>query len=64
MIKRTEEFSTSLVDQARSSYELETMLNHCPTADDVWEPGERQTLDRLKLAIKYNQKDVLYVNSS
>ncbi|CAH0386100.1 unnamed protein product [Bemisia tabaci] len=48
-------FATSLLDHARTSYELEVMLNHNPDGES-WEPGERQTLERLKLAIKYKQK--------
>ncbi|XP_058806873.1 transient receptor potential protein isoform X3 [Phymastichus coffea] len=48
-------FATSLLDHARTSYELEIMLNFNPTGE-AWEPGERQTLERLKLAIKYKQK--------
>ncbi|XP_026279150.1 transient receptor potential protein [Frankliniella occidentalis] len=48
-------FVTSLMDQARTSNELEIMLNYNPSGDN-WEPGERQTLERLKLAIKYKQK--------
>ncbi|XP_046395516.1 transient receptor potential protein-like [Ischnura elegans] len=51
----TQTFATSLLDHARTSFELETMLNHNPTGD-AWEPGERQTLERLKMAIKYKQK--------
>ncbi|XP_071452675.1 transient receptor potential protein-like isoform X2 [Hetaerina americana] len=51
----TQTFATSLLDHARTSFELETMLNHNPTGE-AWEPGERQTLERLKLAIKYKQK--------
>ena len=50
-------FATSLLDHARTSYELEVMLNYNPTGDN-WEPGERQTLERLKLGIKYKQKQV------
>lgn len=34
------------------------MLNHNPKGDP-WEPGERLTLERLKLAIKYKQKAVI-----
>ncbi|XP_023246118.1 transient receptor potential protein isoform X2 [Copidosoma floridanum] len=49
------QFATSLLDHARTSNELEIMLNYNPTGDN-WEPGERQTLERLKLAIKYKQK--------
>ncbi|XP_043491754.1 transient receptor potential protein [Polistes fuscatus] len=55
MREQTQTFATSLLDHARTSYELEIMLNYNPTGDN-WEPGERQTLDRLKLAIKYKQK--------
>lgn len=42
----------------RSSFELETLLNYSHDAEEVWEVGDRQTLDRLELAIKYTQKDV------
>ncbi|KAK0091387.1 hypothetical protein PV326_003301 [Microctonus aethiopoides] len=48
-------FATSVLDHVRTSHELEVMLNYNPTGEN-WEPGERQTLDRLKLAIKYKQK--------
>ncbi|XP_044594213.1 transient receptor potential protein [Cotesia glomerata] len=48
-------FATSLLDHVRTSHELEIILNYNPTGDN-WEPGERQTLERLKLAIKYKQK--------
>ena len=57
MRKSTEDFATALLDHARTSAELEIMLNFNPNGD-VWEPGERQTLERLKLAIKYKQKKV------
>ncbi|XP_034937713.1 transient receptor potential protein [Chelonus insularis] len=53
--EQCQEFATTLLDHARSSQELEIILNYNPTGDN-WEPGERQTLDRLKLAIKYKQK--------
>ncbi|KAL0116996.1 hypothetical protein PUN28_010099 [Cardiocondyla obscurior] len=55
MREQTQQFATALLDHARTSYELEVMLNYNPTGDN-WDPGERQTLDRLKLAIKYKQK--------
>ena len=48
-------FATSLLDHARSSYELEVMLNYAAEMT-VWSPGHHQTLDRLKLAIKCKQK--------
>lgn len=38
------------------------MLNHNPKGDP-WEPGERLTLERLKLAIKYKQKAVIARNT-
>ncbi|KAJ9594804.1 hypothetical protein L9F63_013896, partial [Diploptera punctata] len=50
-----QQFATSLLDHVRTSLELEVMLNHNPDGE-FWEPGERQTLERLKLAIKYKQK--------
>lgn len=57
-----QEFVTSLLDHARTSMELEVMLNfnHEPS-HDIWKPGQRQTLERLKLAIKYKQKTVQYL---
>ena len=55
MREKVQEFATSLLDHARTSLELEIMLNYDPTGE-TWEPGERQTLERLKLAIKYKQK--------
>jgi transient receptor potential cation channel subfamily C len=57
MRKNVQEFGTALLDHARTSNELEIMLNFNPTGEN-WEPGERQTLERLKLAIKYKQKQV------
>uniref|UniRef100_A0A8D8UUQ2 Transient receptor potential protein n=1 Tax=Cacopsylla melanoneura TaxID=428564 RepID=A0A8D8UUQ2_9HEMI len=51
-----QQFATSLLDQTRTSYELEVLLNHNP-GGDVWQPGERQSLERLKLGIKYKQKE-------
>ncbi|CAG9782512.1 unnamed protein product [Diatraea saccharalis] len=54
--QQCQEFATSLLDHTRTSKELEIMLNYNPWDTDSWEPGERQTLGRLKLAIKYKQK--------
>jgi transient receptor potential cation channel subfamily C member 4 len=51
------EFATQLLDHARTSVELEIMLNYNAGGEN-WEPGERQTLERLKLAIKFSQKKV------
>lgn len=57
MRKNCQEFSTSLLDHSRTSYELEVMLNYnATTGCDIWEPGDRQSLERLKMAIKYKQK--------
>lgn len=59
MRKQCQEFATSLLDHARTSHELENMLNfNGSDVDEYWEPGERQTLERLKLAIRYKQKKV------
>lgn len=57
MRKSTQEFATALLSHVRTSNELEIMLNFNPNGEN-WEPGERQTLERLKLAIKYKQKQV------
>ncbi|KAK2716108.1 transient receptor potential protein-like [Artemia franciscana] len=54
LARRTEAFATELLDHARTSRELEIILNFSP--GQSWEPGDRQTLDRLKLAIKRDQK--------
>lgn len=50
-------FATALLDHARTSSELEIMLNYDPEGDP-WEPTDRQTLARLKLTIKYKLKMV------
>ncbi|XP_050682753.1 transient receptor potential protein isoform X2 [Leptidea sinapis] len=54
--QQVQEFATSLLDHTRTSQELEIMLNYNPLDLNCWEPGERQTLGRLKLAIRYKQK--------
>ena len=78
-------FATSLLDHARTSYELEIMLNYryphyqtvisistiskslivrmlafptCSVDGDIWDPGETQTLNRLKLALTCKQKAI------
>ncbi|KNC32158.1 Transient receptor potential protein [Lucilia cuprina] len=57
MRQGVQEFVTSLLDHARTSTELEVMLNfNHEASNDIWTPGQRQTLERLKLAIKYKQK--------
>ena len=54
-------FAKDLLAQARNSRELEVILNHMANEDTVDKRGlmeERMNLSRLKLAIKYNQKEV------
>jgi transient receptor potential cation channel subfamily C protein 4 len=53
--KQVQELATGLVEQARTSYELEVILNHNPGAQP-WAPGTHQTLKRLEVAIDANQK--------
>lgn len=54
-----QEFATALLDHTRTSHELEVMLNYCTQPGfEIWEPGEHQSLERLKLAITYKQKQV------
>lgn len=53
-------FATSLLDHVRTSNELEIMLNYDADDVDPWKPEERQTLARLKLAIKYKLKMVIF----
>ncbi|EDW84353.1 uncharacterized protein Dwil_GK14093 [Drosophila willistoni] len=57
MRQMVQDFVTALLDHARTSMELEVMLNfnHEPS-HEIWCPGQRQTLERLKLAIRYKQK--------
>lgn len=57
MRQAVQEFAKDLLDHTRTSNELEIMLNFAADATiDAWEPGSRQTLERLKLAINYKQK--------
>lgn len=54
-------FAKDLLAQARNSRELEVILNHTSSEEHVDKRGlleERMNLSRLKLAIKYNQKEV------
>lgn len=63
MRQNVQEFSTALLDHSRTSHELEVMLNYNPIpGSEIWEPGDRQTLERLKLAIKYKQKMVCSID--
>ncbi|XP_067157957.1 short transient receptor potential channel 1 isoform X5 [Apteryx mantelli] len=53
-------FAKDLLAQARNSRELEVILNHTSSDEHVDKRGlleERMNLSRLKLAIKYNQKE-------
>lgn len=59
MRSSVQEFATSLLDYVRSSKELEIMLNYDPDGEP-WEAGDHQSLERLKLAIKYKQKMVSF----
>lgn len=52
---QVQQFATALLDHARTSYELEIMLNY-DLESEIWDPGETQTLERLKLALKCKQK--------
>ncbi|XP_074010257.1 short transient receptor potential channel 1 isoform X5 [Numenius arquata] len=54
-------FAKDLLAQARNSRELEVILNHTSSDEHVDKRGlleERMNLSRLKLAIKYNQKEI------
>lgn len=55
---RVQEFAAALLDYARTSEELENMLNYGPNWCEGSE-GCKHTLERLKLAIKYKQKAVI-----
>ncbi|XP_016130481.1 short transient receptor potential channel 5-like [Sinocyclocheilus grahami] len=50
-------FAKDLLDQARSSCELETILNHRDDHSEELDPHECRDLAKLKLAIKYHQKE-------
>lgn len=61
LAKQCKMFAKDLLAQARNSRELEVILNHTSSDDHVDKRGlleERMNLSRLKLAIKYNQKEV------
>ncbi|KAK3572472.1 hypothetical protein QTP86_033901 [Hemibagrus guttatus] len=60
LAKQCKMFAKDLLAQARNSRELEVILNHTSSEDHVNKRGlleERMNLSRLKLAIKYNQKE-------
>lgn len=61
LAKQCKMFAKDLLAQARNSRELEVILNHTSSEDHIDKRGlleERMNLSRLKLAIKYNQKEV------
>lgn len=59
MCGKVQEFAASLLDYARTSEELDVMLNFGPDwRDDDDSSACKHTLERLKLAIKYKQKAV------
>nr|XP_046236954.1 short transient receptor potential channel 5a isoform X2 [Scatophagus argus] len=52
-------FAKDLLDQARSSRELETILNHRDNdQSEELDPRQCHDLAKLKLAIKYHQKEI------
>jgi hypothetical protein len=50
-----EDFAALLLDHVKTSEELMVVLNYNHN-NPAWTSGDRQTLERLKLAIKYKQK--------
>lgn len=61
MRSQVQTFATALLDHVRTSEELEILLNYDPEGS-LWEPGQHQTLERLKMAINYKQKLVCLTN--
>lgn len=57
-------FAKDLLDQARSSRELETILNHRDDQSEELDPQKCHDLAKLKVAIKYHQKEVRLLISS
>lgn len=55
--RQCEDFATALLDQVRSSDELEVVLNHDAGSAGI-ETGKRMNLSRLKMAIRCKQKKV------
>ncbi|OWA53372.1 Transient receptor potential-gamma protein [Hypsibius exemplaris] len=54
--KQCEDFATALLDQVRSSDELEIILNHDTGTSGMARVGRRMNLSRLKMAIRCKQK--------
>ncbi|KAM5163221.1 short transient receptor potential channel 1 isoform 4-T4 [Mantella aurantiaca] len=60
LAQKCKTFAKDLLAQARNSRELEVILNHQSSDEPLDKRGlleERMNLSRLKLAIKYNQKE-------
>ncbi|XP_067949824.1 short transient receptor potential channel 4-like [Watersipora subatra] len=55
--KQVQDFATDLLHQTRGSAELETILNHDTESPVTSVDTEAMTLSRLRLAIKYKQKE-------
>lgn len=56
MRQKVHQFTGNLLDYTRSQKELEMVLNFNP--NEGWEQTNKYALDRLKLALKYKQKNV------
>lgn len=59
--QQCKQFAKDLLDQTRSSRELEMILNYRDDINLLEEEGNND-LARLKLAIKYHQKEVSLLN--
>lgn len=60
--QQCKQFAKDLLDQTRSSRELEMILNYRDDINLLDEEGNND-LARLKLAIKYHQKEVSFTHS-
>lgn len=60
--QQCKEFAKDLLDQTRSSRELEMILNYRDDINLLDEEGNND-LARLKLAIKYHQKEVSFIRN-
>lgn len=61
--QQCKQFAKDLLDQTRSSRELEMILNYRDDINLLDEEGNND-LARLKLAIKYHQKEVCMIRST
>lgn len=60
--QQCKQFAKDLLDQTRSSRELEMILNYRDDINLLDEEGNND-LARLKLAIKYHQKEVSFMRN-